>query len=200
VAVALIRDVQRVLHHADLSTIEHRLLRDMYLSMGYSLSFMLWSSVLGVAPLVEPVPHQLTHGYINAPLRICFFVPLRLLQALGTQRVRTAHGGSQTGIELLRGWSQLTQAKLEHGIHGFTLPPPLVHLASHNLWKVIALVESQHLRGRPALEYFGLLLVAENMSKSMAHAQCSRFSHQTASALQLPCSVGTILMSSRGLG
>ena len=69
IAVALIRDLGRAAHAAELSTQEHRLLREMYFSQGISLSFLLWSSVVDVARLLVPIEHQISHGYVQGHLK-----------------------------------------------------------------------------------------------------------------------------------
>ena len=86
---------------------------------------------------------------------MCFQLPRHVWDSVADQYVD--HLGSQRRCrDVVTQWAQNIGAQELQTVFGFALPSPWVDLLSVGAWRVLALVERDHLRGKTAVAHFRL--------------------------------------------
>jgi hypothetical protein len=153
VALALVRDVVRSPRASNLSSLEHRLLRDMYLQQGVTLSYLMWTAVIDIAVLESLWPHQVSHGYLAGPWRTLFHIPGHRAQALRFRQVRH-HGVLRSSEQVLAEWALVQHCTIPlDDIWALSLPSPMVHLVAHSYWSVLVMYEKHFSASKRAFQY-----------------------------------------------
>ena len=137
IGIAVITDWEWSPHAACLRTREHRLVRDMFLSLGTGGIALLWSCVLDAAPFVRPLPHHMRQGKISNAKGLLGQLRHHMLPIVLEQPC--IHRGAALRLDALAAhWCErvpgMAGRRLAHdGLFMITLPVQLAHLVAHGL-------------------------------------------------------------------